>query len=327
MRLHPGALLAVAASTFALSGPVRADPSVIVTGRADACPAPAAVAAALAAVAPGERVEVGAPEQAASARIDDLGPRYRVQVGQAARTIEDPGRDCKERARVAAIVVALTLFPPSAGGARGGSAARPPTPAAPRRAARAVDAEMPAGLVAAGAGAGRRSRWHAEIELTPLVSLAAGRGDWAATAAGALRIRAGAGRLGLSLGAEAGGDVDRRLTRGAATLGRYGFDLGAYAASPLRRIGVVGELGLALAALHAAGRDIGAAATSTGLELGIRAGVAARVWLTRSLGVSATAAVVVVPQTLDLVAPPAGSLGTTPRVWIGLGLGVIARRD
>lgn len=43
--------------------------------------------------------------------LHDLGDRYAIQVGPARKQIDDPERDCLERARVAAVFVALNLEP------------------------------------------------------------------------------------------------------------------------------------------------------------------------------------------------------------------------
>ena len=49
----------------------------------------------------------GTPD--AVATIEDLGETYRIGVGEAAREVRDPARKCLERARVAAVFLALNL--------------------------------------------------------------------------------------------------------------------------------------------------------------------------------------------------------------------------
>jgi hypothetical protein len=58
--------------------------------------------------------------------VSDLGDSYRVRVGTAERQVEDPQRDCQERAKVSAVFIALNL--PA-------RAPEPPPPQAPRGAA------------------------------------------------------------------------------------------------------------------------------------------------------------------------------------------------
>jgi hypothetical protein len=320
-RRHRGAPLALALLTVALTGPAAARSTVVIAGSAESCPAPAAVGVALEAIVGGVVVEVAASDvPMASARVADLGARYRLEAGVHARTIDDPGRDCGERARVAAIFVALTLFPPSAATP---SAAPPGSGSRPVRAS--ADVAPAGGVVAARAPAGPRRGWRGELELAPVVLFAPGGAGQAATAAGALRLRAGRDRVGLSLGAEVDGDLDRTVAPGTAVLGRYAFDLGAYAASRGRRVGVIAELGVSFAALTARGRNLGADLSSTGLEVGLRSGLGARLWLTRALGVAVGAALVVVPQSIELVAPR--PLGHTPRLWLGIGLGLVTRTN
>ncbi|HEY3592402.1 MAG TPA: hypothetical protein VGL13_00950, partial [Polyangiaceae bacterium] len=66
-------------------------------------------------------------------RVVDLGDRFRVSVAGHSREYEDATRDCAERARIAAVFLALTLSPPEIPIE---PARPPPTPAPPRPAAR-----------------------------------------------------------------------------------------------------------------------------------------------------------------------------------------------
>lgn len=54
-----------------------------------------------------------APDPERVAQVEDAGDRYRVVVGAAARTIDDAARDCRARARVAAVFIALNRPPPA----------------------------------------------------------------------------------------------------------------------------------------------------------------------------------------------------------------------
>jgi hypothetical protein len=321
--------------------PAGAAPPVTIAGPVESCPTPAAVAEALGAVVPAVAVAVApAGARPASARIEDLGERYRVSVGAAERVVDDPGRDCRERARVAAIFVALTLFPPSAGAPATGPASRPATapafqPAAPAptpppapRAAGGTEVDLPGPAAGVAARAARpRTAWRGEVAVAPLVLFAPGAAGPAATASGEVRLRGGTRRLGLALGAEVDADRDVTLTRGSARLSRYVFDLGGYAAWTRGRVGLVGDLGVALATLTARGQGVGGDASSTGRSVGVRAAAGARLWLTRRIGLGADAALVAMPRRIDLVAPPLGSLGAVPRLWVGVGLGLVAQTD
>ncbi len=75
------------------------------------CPSEAEFREALAKLAP-QRAE-GFDFEAASrsARVEDLGTRYRVSIDGQAREYDDGERDCERRARTAAIYVALVLWP------------------------------------------------------------------------------------------------------------------------------------------------------------------------------------------------------------------------
>jgi hypothetical protein len=338
--LHRGVpLVAVALAALAPAG-ARGRVPVTVAGHPGTCPAPAAVGAALGASVRAASVTLAPPDSAtASARVEDLGPRYRVRVGGSERVIEDPGRDCGERARVAAIFVALTLFPPPGGAAL---VAPPATPSATQpttvRASQATShpvsrsgtVDAPAPPVAAPAEtAPPRTAWRGEVALAPLALFTPGGAGSAATVAGEVRVRAGTRRLGLTLGAQADGDLTLPLTGGStARLSRNAYDLGAFAAWTTGQVGLVADLGVALATLTARGQGVGTDATSAGLAVGLRGAAGARYWLTQWVGIAVDVALVAVPQRIDLVATPVReSLGTAQHVWLGLGLGLVARTD
>ncbi|HSS37243.1 MAG TPA: hypothetical protein VLT58_00595 [Polyangia bacterium] len=80
------------------------------------CPTRDAVAQAVAQAIP-PALHAGAPmsgELPASVQITDLGDGFEVTVGREVQRYADPARDCTERARVAAVFVALVLSPPAA---------------------------------------------------------------------------------------------------------------------------------------------------------------------------------------------------------------------
>src|SRR5262245_62881 len=75
------------------------------------CPSSEALARALSSLLPDARVADG--DHALVVRIDDFGARWRLTVDGASRELPDGARRCEERARQAAVVVALALEPPS----------------------------------------------------------------------------------------------------------------------------------------------------------------------------------------------------------------------
>lgn len=377
-----GRILALVALRGALLlAPVQAQPLQVVISGAGECPAPAAVARALSAALPAVRVfaapgaargEVGGgggersageePGGAAvvEAAVADEGQGFSVRVtprggrgGPSERRFRDPARRCQERARGAAVFLALNL--PEDDAPRGAPAAitppgvatspavAPPAPSpAPAVAPPALSpapAVAPPPAVASPPASAARSL-TLMIELLAVVQASA---DPAAGApGGAARIVLGHERrpplwLGAGLGILA--TVPLTLTLPpradsalpALSLWRLPIDLSFLAAwtSPGRRLLLGGEVGLSLALLRlralapAAGEE--QSRLSPGLRLGLRAALA--------LGRTPAARVALVVQldtttaltTYALVLDPLGEVGATPRLALGAGLGLAVR--
>ncbi len=79
--------------------------TVDVTGK---CPSAEAVAVALGSAVGTEMKAIGKDVP----KVTDLGDRFSVSAFGQAREYADPGRDCDERARAAAVFIALALNPP-----------------------------------------------------------------------------------------------------------------------------------------------------------------------------------------------------------------------
>lgn len=132
----------------ALGGEARAEPPRTLLVIADGCPNAAQVRDMLAPLVAGTRVLI-APEQAGEGRgeaahVRDLGGDYVIELRGAQRQHHDADADCKERARVAAVFIALNLPGRAASGA----------PAEPARAgANGAQSAQAAGAQSARAGA------------------------------------------------------------------------------------------------------------------------------------------------------------------------------
>ena len=100
---------------------------------------------ALAPLVGGDAQHPRAAAARARASVRDLGERYRVEVGAVAREFDDSARDCRERARVAAVFIALNRKKAQA-------APRPPNPRRSRAEAAAPN-RSEAGRRRAGTGA------------------------------------------------------------------------------------------------------------------------------------------------------------------------------
>src|SRR5207237_3879135 len=81
----------------------------LVRGAQGSCPSGEAVRAALLAALTEAPVPNGQPP-----RVTDLGDRFQVDAAGQTGAFVDVARDCTERARVAAVFIALALSPPAA---------------------------------------------------------------------------------------------------------------------------------------------------------------------------------------------------------------------
>jgi len=109
-----------------LAGSPEVEGARIVVIGSGTCPQPEVVARMLQSfeLPSGPLREAGSPE------VVDLGDRFRVSVGGHTRAYDDPSHDCAERARIAAVFVALSLSPPEVMPEPPASAPRPSSPLA-----------------------------------------------------------------------------------------------------------------------------------------------------------------------------------------------------
>ena len=297
-----GVLVGVAALQ---PGVARAEPpaAVVVRGPADGCPAAPAVARTLAALLRRSRVSVHeGPVGAAVVRLEDRGGEYRVALDGRVRVVSDPARDCTERTRVAAVVVAVTLDPP---------AVELPPPPPDSSAAR----EAP----------GAEPRLRVRVAAAGRVSGAPGLAGAPVTGGGSLRGLLGTKHFGISLGVGALAPAIVDLSTGQADVTRVPLDLSAYGAYRRGRLELDAQAGLEVAVLRVAGRGLDVESRASGVELGVRVAAALTVWLQGSLAPYVGVDVLVVPKPNDLVVASLGVVGHTPRVWLGGFFGVMAR--
>src|SRR5262245_20609351 len=105
-----GVVLLVGLSPLLVGTPaVSRELPVVTLESTSACPLPAEVARALAPLLPNHRLLVGTAEGAQQVRLSDEGEHYRLQVGNSERLIWEPARQCINRARAAAVVIALAV--------------------------------------------------------------------------------------------------------------------------------------------------------------------------------------------------------------------------
>jgi hypothetical protein len=280
--------------------PARADDRILHVKLAEgACPEPDALQDEIESLLEAD-VEVGDElQREPDVVVSDLGDRYAVEIGSQRRLYLDPARDCKERARVVAVFVALNAKP-TAAAASAASAREPPLAAAPLR----------VGMEAAATGAYAAERASPGAALGLWLELGSLRlaFDFGAALAQPVTLARDDGR-GL-------GSVD--LIRVPLTwTASYLFELGAFAFGP--------ALGVGLDLLHLRGNAPLRAQSGLRANLGGVGAVDARVRLSSNLAVMLRFGLSVFPRVYELAVEPVGSGGETPRRWWGAQLAIAWR--
>jgi hypothetical protein len=239
-------------------------------------------------------------------RVDDLGDRFEVVAAGQTGHYVDAARDCSERARVAAVFIALALNPPAA----------PTTP------------HVEAGPPAAASGAEAvGSPWWVRLAL-------AGRIEHSPSDDG--RSSAAA-----SLGAELGAALGKRAFGVGVAGGVLAPTVVTFATVPVReqrspfRVAAVvrhkvgsrfelgGELGLSFVLLRLRGEDLDTVQPATRLDVGGRAALDLTLWPLASnwagfLAVHGE----YFPRPYEFEVGPLGRIGSTNRLWVGASAGV-----
>jgi hypothetical protein len=259
-RLHRAAGLAVAI-VFVAAAPRRAgaapeaELASLIAG-ASSCPRPDLVLSELAMLLPPERLGPRLRALAGPAPVvtlNDLGVPFQVVVAGRVREYRDERRDCTHRARVAAVFVALTIDP--------ASIAMPPPP--PPTVAEAAPASAPPA--------------RARLDVAAALDAGVGTADRVAHPGAALRLALGRGRIAFAAGASALLPVDTSVGGVNLRQWRLPFDAGIRASFGAGRVASYGELGLGAAVVSETARDLVAAGSRTGIEIGVRAAFGVRV--------------------------------------------------
>jgi hypothetical protein len=289
----------------------------------DSCPSAEAVRSMLAPLVkeeillPSERVTNSVP--ATHVRVRDLGVDYEIELTDARRSQKDPARDCQERARVAAVFIALNLNAPLAA-----EAPVPATPSAPAPQP-APAPEAPAVDQRAGEADARSSALHIELSASVSVMFAPGRDLVAPAGGAALSLGLGAFRLTLSgalMGKVAlplspgdpGGHVELLRAPLGASVG-YVWRASRFALEP--------RLGLALDLLRVQGRELHEAARELRANAGVSAGLLGRVLLGHQLALFAGVDGAWFPYSYEVRVEPAPRTAHTPSVWLAGQLGLL----
>jgi hypothetical protein len=312
----PRVLFAVALAAVLVWGrPVRAEQALGLSVPAAGCPSRRLVEEQLAPLVGARPIEF-AEASRADAVVRDEGDRYAIAVGPARREVLDGSRNCLERARVAAVFIAMNLPP-----------AREVEHAAPNERARERDETRPAPEAAERerGGEGRRDRDEGvavaaqvrfESSLAPeygAVSLGVSVGpsfSWGAVEFGLLIGFSGPATLS-GLGPEESESVE--LVRFPARLVlAYVWRAGALEVGP--------EIGGFAGGVRIRGDQVPGPETSFRLEGGPLGGAFLR-WRPRDrFTLGASADMLLIPYRYELLVGPSRSLGETPALWLTGGI-------
>lgn len=268
-----------------------------------ACPSNQLVVSELSPLLRDYALDAAMPELVAE--VEDLGDSYRIRVADASRIVSDPARHCLERARVAGVFFALNLP----------SSERTP-PEAARPVARPPSAQ-PQVLPPPPAAVAVELRPFADIETAPSAG---------ATLTGlglGVSVRAGAAALTL-LGAattsttpyQPNGEPPRFELRRLPLAALLGWEA---------RWGILGvgfEVGPALDLLRFDGKAVPHPDQALRVNPGMRLNAVLRVRASRHLAAELLPLVSWFPRTYLVEVEPSRLLADTPRLWVGVALGL-----
>jgi hypothetical protein len=272
-------------------------------------------------------------------RVIDLGDRYVVTAAGQSNLYTDPARDCGERARVAAVFIALALNPPVVPQVPPGPVPAPPperSPAAPPERSPVVPPERspaavppaaapPAAETSADESASPPAPAWREVSAAARFDLAFDEQDapGAATAGPELGLAAGKGAWGIAV---TGGALWPTTSQyPAVSVQEQRFPLGVALVFRQRveaRLALAGQAGLALALMRLQAEQIEANARSTRLDIGGR--LVFQVTGPRWDGWALFAAVrgEIFPRVYVLDTDPLKKVGVTHHYWWGASLGI-----
>ena len=270
---------------------------IAVTG---ACPSAEAVTAALGS-ALGSEANSGVGE---IPRISDEGAHFSVAALGQSRRYADPARDCDERARAAAVFIALALNPPV-------------VPATPDPGAR--NGAAPQVAVVAPAPASER-----RIDLGAAARVDGGPAAGASAAFG-FEARATVGWRWLGVAATAGVLAPTESTFSSITVRQQRFPLSLaltarHAIS--QRLAVAGAVGAALVPLTLRGEALDGGSQATRLDAGVRLAFELRIRATQRLVPFFELHAEIFPRAYQLDVAPLGTIGSTGRLWVGTSVGL-----
>lgn len=283
------------------------------------CPSASALGAELAPLLPhteliveGEPARGAAVSEARSAEarllVEDEGESFSVSLPGDVRRFDDAGRDCAERARAAAVFVALRLDPPEL------EAASPSVedPAAPESQPPEVDP----------------LRVRSQLELGPFLLVAPAAEITAPAPLGGLALRYFYGaRVGLSVGLAASLPGTLHYPSLDVRALWFPLDVGARVQLLQGEHELSLDVGVALTFFVVRGEELPEAEEHLRVELGGRLGLIYHYWFTPRWGILAGAQALAFPRPYRFVVEPGSLVGSTPSAWFGGSFGVAFRFD
>jgi len=285
----------------AAPAPERAPRGGLVVETAGQCPAREAVIAALRPVFGDEALRA----TPGVSRVSDLGDRFEVVARGQSRQYADAGRDCAERARVAAVFITLAVKPPMF--AVRAEAGPPPAPGL-------VASREPAGAAAAAIwarfGAGAR------------VDGGSGGGPTAVTSGVELHGAIGRGSLGVVASAGILAPIESRLSSVVIRQQRFPCAVGVVGRRALWQLEGALSAGLALVPFTLRAEGLASPRPATRLDAGARLALELRVRRASWLSPFAELHAEYFPRSYAVDVDPLGNVGATGRFWFGAALGL-----
>jgi hypothetical protein len=282
---------------------------------ASACPSRAQVATELEPLLQGYALRADAPDLVAT--VEDLGESYRIGVAADSREVRDPARKCLERARVAAVFLALNL--PPAGLAQPEPLPRP----RPEPSRRGDEAAASPDLAARPDLAPVRKARAFEVRPFVLAEAASGAGVTSTGMGVGASLRFGTLAVSL-LGAlttsttpyQAAGQPPR------FELQRLPFSLLLGWEASMGMLGLGAEAGPAVDVLRFGGKAVPNPERALRANLGLRLNAVVRVRASRRLAAELLPVISWFPRTYMVQVEPSHLLAETPRLWLGVTLGL-----
>jgi hypothetical protein len=255
-------------------------------------------------------------------RVRDLGPEYAIEMRDTQRLHSDPERNCAERARVAAVFIALNLRENAGGEAARDDSQKAPAPAASsapsKPSSRAPDS--------VGATPAQSARWPLQIGIGAWASVQFAPEPRQVAPGGGASVWLQRAALRLTLRGELMGKVALPLTPaepgGSAELWRIPLALSVGYVWHAARFALEPRLGLAVDLLRMRGLGVDRSEPALRANAGAELGLFGRVFLGPRLALFAGLAGSWFPRAYALRIEPTPRRAYSPKVWLAGQLGL-----